>query len=184
MVLPVLMLVAISSNANAITLDFNTSSVNDYAPLGVTFSANASIWSFGGPSVLDNPSGGPYSVPNGLQFGSAGGVIGYIYFDQAQAYVSIWALSGPGPDLLNSPIYIKAYDAADQLIDEDFADNTVQFDLLSVNGAGIVKIETFSPVVNNDVWDDLTFDSVPAPASFAVLMATLPMVRVRRLRAS
>lgn len=176
------MLVTIGSSARAVTLNFNTSNLSDYAPLGVTFSANASVWFNAGTSVLDNPSGGPYSVPNGLQFGNAGGVVGFIYFDQAQALVSLWALSGPGADLLNSPMYIKAYNASDQLIDEDFADNTLQFDFLSVSGAGIVKIETFSPLANNDVWDDLTFESVPAPVSAMAFAALLPLALARRSR--
>lgn len=175
-----LTLLSVGPSARAVTLDFDVNNLSEYAPMGVTFSPNASVWFSSGTSVLDNPSGGPYSVPNGLQFGTAGGVVGFIYFDQAQAFVSIWALSGPGPDLLNDPIYIKAYNAADELVDEDFADNTVQFDLLSVSGAGIVKIETFSPLPNNDVWDDLTFEPIPEPTAAMVFVGLLSLVRSRR----
>jgi hypothetical protein len=143
------------------TLTFDDiNSLGEYAPLGVTFSQNASIWSgSGSPSVLDTPDGGPYSVPNGLQIGNAGGELGSIFFTSTVSFVSIWALSGPGGDFLNSPMFIKAFDASGKELGEASVNASLQFELLSISAEGIRRIDLFSPVPNNDVWDHLTFTS-------------------------
>lgn len=168
--------------ATTVTLTFDDVGVlSGYAPLGVTFSANASIWTGGGGSVLVNPSGGPYSEPSALQFGSAGGVVGHIYFDVPVWDVSIWALSGPGPDLLSTPMYIKCYDGDGDFLGDDYADGTLQFDQLRVGVSGIRHIETYSPCVANDVWDDLVY-TVPEPATLALAALGSLVVLVRRNR--
>ena len=157
--------------AALLTFD-NINSLSEYSP-AVTFSNNASIWTSPGATVLENPDGGAYSWPNGLQFGNAGGELGYVYFSTPQTNISIWALSGPGPDNLNTGMYIKAFDAVNNLIDEDYVNSDIQFDLLSLSGANIVKIEFWSPYAYNDVWDNLNFSAVPIPSSALLIWGGL-----------
>lgn len=178
-------LLAVLSPASAqpIVLTFDDiTSLSEYAPLGVTFSANASLWSGGGGSVLDDPDGGPYDVPNALQFGNAGGVLGDVFLDIPQVSVtevSVWALSGPGPDLLSCGMCIRAYDDADQLLDEDAVDCLLQYDLLTVTGSGIRRIEAWSPSVANDVWDHMVI--LPEPSALSLLaLAAVAAIRRRR----
>ncbi|MBI3414497.1 MAG: HYR domain-containing protein [Verrucomicrobia bacterium] len=147
-----------TSASTTLTFD-DVARLSDYAPLGVTFSANASIWTHPSPSVQVDPDGGAYSVPSALQFGSAGGVLGSIFFASDVSAVSIWALSGPGPDLLNAPMWIRAFDASGTKIDEDNIDPTLQFDFLSITAPGIRRLDLFSPLPNNDVWDNLSFSA-------------------------
>lgn len=152
----------LSASAASVTLTFDdVGSLAEYAPLGVTFSANASRWSAGGPSVLQDPNGGARSLPSALQFGNAGGVLGSISFASNVSAVSIWALSGPGPDLLSAGIYIRAFDANGVQLGEDVGNATLQFDLLSVAAPGIRRLDVFSPVVGTEVWDDLTVEWEP-----------------------
>ena len=106
------------AKANTLTFDKITS-LNGYAP-DVTFSNNASIWTYTGLTVLQNLDGGAYSFPSALQFGNAGGVLGYTYFSNPQTEISVWALSGPGPDYLSSGMYIKAFDSSNVLVAEDY----------------------------------------------------------------
>jgi|ERR1043166_8725353 hypothetical protein len=167
------------------TLTFDdVSSLHDYAPLGVTFTPNASIWSCGGcPSVLVTPDGGPYSPPFALQFGSAGGELGSIFFASDVSQVSIWAVSGPGPDLLNAPMYVRAFDASGTQIGEDNIDPSLQFDLLSIPASGIRRPDLYSPVPNNDVWDNLTFTAAPEPSVLLLaLSGGILLVGYSRLR--
>jgi len=168
-----LLLAASRTSAQTTTLTFDdVTSLTDYAPLGVTFSAKASIWSSGStPSVLTSPDGGTYSVPNGLQFGNAGGVLGSIFFAHDAGPVSIWALSGPGPDLLSSPMYIRAFDALGNQVGEDNVNSSLQFDLLSITEPNIRRLDLFSADVGDDVWDNLTFTSVPEPSAACLVFS-------------
>ena len=171
--------------AGTITLNFDdVASLNEYAVSGVTFSANASIWSGFGGSVLTNPNGGPLSVPDALQFGNAGGVLGQIFFATDQSSISLWALSGPGSDLLNAPMYIEAYDASGALLDRDDVNASLQFDLLNVSGVGIRRLDVFSPIPANDVWDDLTLTSVPIPTTLLLLGVGLAGLGISRRKRS
>jgi hypothetical protein len=116
---------------NPTTLTFDgIGSLAAYAPLGITFSGNASIWTNSSPSVLDDPHGGAYTVPSALQFGSANET-GSLYLATPANYVSVWALSGPGPDPLNVGVAIRAYDDSNQLIGEDLANSILEFDFVS-----------------------------------------------------
>lgn len=149
------------AGAEPVSFNFDdVASLAGYEARGITFSANASIWTSNGPSVMVDPDGGARSVPSGLQFGNAGGVLGSVFFHCPVASASIWALSGPGPDNLNGGISMRAYDVNNVLVGEDFANATVQFDQLIVNGGAIARIDLFSPVENNDVWDDLVVDAI------------------------
>ena len=130
---------------------FNSTSFDDYAVLGITFSPNANIWVPGThPSVLTNPNGASYSVPNGLQFGMSGGDLGSIYFATAADSFSIWALSGHGPNVLSSGMYIRAFNAANAQIGEAIPNPSLQFDLVSISVPGITRIDLFSPTANKD----------------------------------
>ncbi|MDP6343772.1 MAG: hypothetical protein QF491_09590 [Alphaproteobacteria bacterium] len=174
---------AAPSLAAPVTLDFDSgANLASYAP-EVTFSANIGLWS-GGSSVLPPPHyGGPVSEPYGICVGPCGSLEGFIYFATAQTALSIYALSGPGPDPLSAGTLIEAYDAGDQLIDwasvdaDLQADPTLQFKLLSVAGAGIVKLRLYSPVANTEAWDNLTYNSealvIPAPAPLLLLLSGL-----------
>ena len=50
------------------------------------------------------------------------------------------------------------------------ADPTLQFDLLTVSGNAIRRLETYSPVVNMDVWDHMVI-TVPEPCSLVLFSA-------------
>lgn len=155
--------------AGAVLLTFDdVSSLSEYASLGVTFSSNASIWTSSAPSVFDDPNGGAVSVPNALQFGNAGGVLGSIFFAVDVSEISVFALSGPGPDTLSSNMWIKAFDQDGTLLDQDIADTSLQYDLLSVSGTGIRRLDLYSPTPQDDVWDNFRFTPVPEPASVFV----------------
>ena len=159
--------------AAPLTLSFDdVSSLGEYASLGVTFSPNASIWTHASPSVLVDPNGGAYSVPSALQFGNAGGELGSIFFAYEVSAASIWALSGPSADLLNAPMYMRAFDGSGNQLGEDDADPSLQFDFLSVSAPGIRRLDFFSPVVGSDVWDHLTFSPQPvSEPSILMLLA-------------
>ena len=171
-----------SSVSAATTLTFDdVTSLAQYAPLGVTFSPNASLWTSDWPSVLITPDGGTYTPPNGLQFGIAGGEQGSIYLSTPMSYVSIWALSGPSGDLLNAPMWIRAFDSNNQQIGEDNIDPSLQFDFLSISAPGIVRIDTFSPIVNHDAWDQFTFE-VPEPATVTLAAGVALLLAARKRR--
>ncbi len=156
---------AATTQAATIIYDFDESNaLNNYETAdNVNFSDNASIWTHGASSVLVNPNGGAYSGHSALQFGNAGGVLGSIEFNQAINFASIMALSGPGPDTLSTGIYVKAYNTGGQLVGMDFANDTLQYDELTLSGSSIVKIEFYSPYSNNDLWDQLIFTTQPVP---------------------
>ena len=178
--------------ATSITLNFdNLGSLDEYAPLGMKFSDNAGIWTDGSQSVFVNPDGGAYSVPSALMFGNAGGVLGSVYFDFEIDSIVIWALSGPGSDLLNNPMYVKAFDSTGSQIGEDNVDQSLQFDLLSISALGIRRLDLFSPIPLNVVWDDLTltFDESPSPSAipepatmllFGTGIVAMALARIRR----
>ena len=156
---PVIFLLALGRTTiaqNLLTFD-DVATLSEYSTQGVSFSANASIWTSNTASVLNNPDGGAVTVPNGLQFGNAGGVLGSIFFDQEVTDVSIYALSGPSPDLLSSMMWIRAFDEFGNQLDEVNVDSALQFDLLTTNATGIRRLDLFSNVVGNDVWDNLAF---------------------------
>ncbi len=172
---------AAGAQAGGTLLTFDdVGSLADYAPMGITFSGNASLWFGGNVSVLDDPDGGPYSVPYGLQFGNAGGELGSIFLASSVTEFSIWALSGPGDDLLETPMYIRGFTIDGTLVGEDNVDGSLQFDLLSISGAGIRRIDLFSPRPGSDVWDHATI--VPAPGAVGALAAVVGCALQRRRR--
>jgi len=140
--------------------------LDGYAGLGVTFSANGSIFEFSPAcSVFDDPECGPASVPNGLCIGDCGGAVGTIELDAPAVAASIIALSGPGDDPLSFGIEVRAFDADGELLDVAVARNDVQFQRLTVAAPGIVRLEVDSPFPNADAWDELRvfFDAPPCP---------------------
>jgi hypothetical protein len=160
----------------------DVTSLSEYSSLGVSFSGNASIWNDNSPSVLDDPNGGAVTVPNGLQFGNAGGVLGSIFFDQEVSNLSIYALSGPGPDLLSATMWIRAFDEFGTQLDEVNVNSNLQFDLLTTNATGIRRLDLFSDTVGNDVWDNLSFTAVPEPNSLSLFTLGLLFCGLRRCR--
>jgi hypothetical protein len=155
--LPALVTLAFATPASATTLTFDDiSSLDEYASLGVTFSGNASIWSSTAPSVLIDPDGGAYSVPCALQFGNAGGVEGNVYFDMAVTEVSVWALSGPGPDNLSGG-WVRARDSDGTLLEEILVSDDVQFEQILCLASGIRQLDFFTPDPADDIWDHLSF---------------------------
>ncbi len=129
-------------------------SLDEYAEVGVTFSPNISIWFGGDCTVFENPDCGPASAPNAICVGPCGGVTGSIFFDPPVTFVSIIALSGPGPDNLNAGTRIEAFFDG-KMIADDFADSSVQFDFLAVEGLQIDRVDLLSPSPNAEAWDDL-----------------------------
>ena len=60
-------------------------------------------------------------------------------------------------------------------------DDSLQFELLSLSGEDIVLVHFWSPIVANDVWDNLTL--TPEPATLSLLaLGGLAMLRRRRRR--
>ena len=147
-----------SATNQTTVIDFDgVQTLADYQNLGVTFS-NASIW-YGGaaPSVLVDVNGGAYSAPNALCMGSCGGQPGDILFDSDVNYVSIWALSGPGSDLINAGTEMEAFDANGQSLGTRLARSDVQYDQLAISAPGIRRVRLYSPYVNHEAWDHLEF---------------------------
>ena len=172
-----------ATSSTTLTFD-DVVSLDAYAATGISFSANASIWTSHTSSVLTNPSGGAYSVPSALQFGNAGGVLGSIFFAGEVQDVSIWALSGPGPDLISNGSYIRAFDALGNFLGEDYADASVEFDQLRISAPGIARLDVFSPLVANDVWDNLSYSAtdgtIPEPATLTLTGLALLAIRRRK----
>ena len=141
-----------------VTLTFEDApSLADYAAIGVHFSDNVTRW-LGGPcSVFEDPDCGPVTPPMGVCAGNCGGQTGVISFDAELRSVSIYALSGPGPDNITPGTMIRCFDAAGALLAEAAADTDVQFQLLTVTADGIRRLEISSLQLNNDAWDNLSF---------------------------
>ena len=80
----------------------NVASLGEYASWGLTFT-DVSIWAVGQhPSLSETEDGGALSMPNGICASACYNGTGSIFFDAVMIIdtISIWALSGPGPDLL------------------------------------------------------------------------------------
>ena len=135
-------------------------SLNDYASDGVTFQQNIKMWGPRNDSVLDDPDNGPLSPPYGICVGNCGGEAGSIFFATPQSFVSIWALSGPGPDLLSVDTRIRAKDGSGTILGEVTADTSLQFDYLAIAAPGIVELELFSPSAINEAWDHLAISGL------------------------
>jgi hypothetical protein len=148
--------------AQTVTLTFeDVVDLSQYQSLGVTFSPNIHLWDGGEVSIFTNPDGGPVTPPNGICVGFCGGEPGNIFFAFDVDSVSIYALSGPGSDLITSGTKIRAYDANNVLLGEALANTAVQFDLLTITAKGIRRLELISFFVNNEAWDNLTFPTQP-----------------------
>ena len=135
----------------------DVSTLVQYAPLGVHFGENISLWHGGSCSVLDDPNCGPVTPPRGICVGNCGGVVGTITFDAPVAFASIYALSGPGPDNITQGTSIRCYNADGEFLGEALADTSVQFDLLTVRAPGITRLELISFFPSNEAWDNLSF---------------------------
>ena len=160
-------------------------SLDDLAAFGLTFSPNISLWGGGTTSVLSDPDGGPVSVTQGICAGQCGGEVGSIFFDTAQSSVSIYALSGPNPDLISVGTQIEAFDAVGTSLGTAVASSALQFDLLTVNATGIRRLDLSSPVVGNDAWDELSMspgmlciDQVPASSDRGLLLLVIGVLFV------
>jgi len=152
------------STASILLTADDVRSLDEYEALGVFFSPSMSIFSFfPACSVLDDPECGPVSVPNGICAGPCGGEVGVITSAAPVTAVSVYALSGPGRDRLSFGTEVRAYDADGGLLDVDEVDPDLQFQLLTVIGPGIVRIEVDSPFSDADAWDDIRIypDALP-----------------------
>jgi len=151
-----------------------------YWPLGVTFHSGSGgeawVWSSTVSSVLVDPAGGAFSVPNALagNTSATGSVIAV--FDHlgpggipgTTDYVRVGVSSGPGPDLLSNGVILLAYDAGGNLIASDPANTNLQYDYLEVAVGGIAKV-TMIAGSSQDIFDDFTFNT-PIPAPGAILL--------------
>lgn len=128
----------------------------------------AYIVDLGPMSVLDDPNQGAYSPPNvvlGADQLGAVDTLGTFYDPVTGApatasHVSLWAMSGPGPDQLSAGTRLVAYDVMGNVIDEAYADSTLQFQLLSVSAPDIASFR-FDATANFEGFDDLTFTLNP-----------------------
>ena len=147
---------------------------NTYLNLGVKFysdqGGSAFLWSGSGASVLDDPNGGTFSLPNAIMGSTQANVSVVATFidpltsqPASTSFVQVGVSSGPGTDTLSSNVALQAYDISGNLIAEDLGDTSLQFDWLSVNVPNIHKVVM---VAGNflDIFDDFTFEStVPIP---------------------
>ncbi|MCP5143370.1 MAG: hypothetical protein H6978_00945 [Gammaproteobacteria bacterium] len=172
-----------SSHAATVTFD-DVASLGEYTAQGITFSSNISFWQIGNsvPTVLEDPNGGAVSNPNGICVGPCGTESGSIYFDFDVENVSIYALSGPSDDPLNSGVEIRAYDLSDNLLGTATADPLLQFDQLTIAAVGIRRLELISPVLGGEAWDELSYTvtPVPLPGALALMLPGALVLRLRR----
>lgn len=150
--------------ASAVLVDFEgISSLADLSSQGITFSSGMTHWVGGLVSVLVDPDGGPVSPTHGLCVGNCGPGIGSIYFNAPVASVSLYALSGPGPDNNSPGVQMEAFDQFGNSLGVALASTTVQFHKLTISASGIRRLDLTSPLPSTDAWDDLeiTWETVP-----------------------
>ncbi len=140
-----------------------------YAARGVLFYSEAGgsgfLWNTPCPSVLDDPFGGAFSLPNAI----SGDRVGYIgvraYFvdpgtglPSTTDYVNVGVSSGPGPDPLSSDCVLIAFDESANQIAIDWANSSLQYDYLTVSVPGISWVKmVVGPL--KEIWDDFIFES-------------------------
>ena len=153
----VLALFGFTSKSIAATqvIDFeDISSLSELEVFGLSFSANVSLWNGGPVSVLVDPNGGPVSPTFGICPGAVCDQVGSISFASPLSEVSIYALSGPGSDLLMAGTQIEAFDSGGSSLGAAVASTTVQFDRLTIQASGIRRLDLTSTVLR-EAWDEL-----------------------------
>jgi hypothetical protein len=147
-----------------LTVSFdNVTDLSEYAPWGILFD-NVMIWAvpqYENTVLEDSINGGAYSYPNGICGGNCYTGIGTIHFNYLLFIdsVSIWALSGPGSDVLSPGVKIIAYDYSGNEVDRAEAPDNVQFYQLTVESPGdepsrIRRIELICGS-DGDSWDHI-----------------------------
>ena len=164
--------------AGTLTFD-DVATLSQYDALGVHFQYMGFWNASGTSSVTVDPSGGAYSLPNGIYNLSWTAQAGIVTFDFALSSVSIYALSGPGTDNLIAGTKIRAYDASNALLGEAAASSTIQFQLLTINATGIRKLELIVGG-NHDVWDQLVYCPVPELNSLVLLLLAMVSMMIYR----
>lgn len=174
--LPIALGLALWSGAGAfagtLTLTFdNVPELSFYGALGITFSPAITMWQPAAGSVLDDPNGGPITLPRGICAGPCGDdVLASISFTATWSYVQLFAVSGPGPDTLGVGVTLRAYDEAGSLLGTDTADPGKAFDLLAVAADGIRRIDLWSPPLTRVAWDEISLSTDP------LVLATAPAI--------
>lgn len=132
------------------------SSLDDYAPLGITFS-NAHIWNAPAyPSIYETDDGGARSMPSALCVNGCYNGTGSIYFDEALDVdmITVWALSGPGSDLVSSNMRMEAFDGDGVSLGVAVVSGSLQYEQLIIIASGIRRLDLTCGSLG-DCWDDM-----------------------------
>jgi hypothetical protein len=193
------LVIAVPTAANAITVDFddvsasstfgNSNPLRDYA--GLAFSGPGEL---DGGAILHQDSNFGVDAHSGTNFlafnfnsSLLNGGIPYgperVTFGVVQTYVSIWVAGGAGEE--DPVFFLKAYDAADNLVDFDTT-TAKDWSQMAVAGENISYVEFYllESGETDKAWvaDDLFYlNPVPEPGTMAALaLGGLALLRRRR----
>lgn len=168
----------VASSAIVFTFD-DVSDLSEYDI--ATFGSGSFIWDTDGHiSVLSDPNATHYSTEDVLCVGlNCQGSVD-ITFAQEFDFVSVVALSGPGPDLLGQGVMLEAFDKDGNLLGTDVADTSLQFDTLRLEIDGIASIR-LTGSSDIEVFDDLQA-TMPEPTAALLFGLGIGGVALRQRR--
>jgi hypothetical protein len=198
--IPLLALVATSffgasASAQQVTINFDELPSVHGAPIpldqylgqGVVFTSasdgTAFVWSAGGGSVFTSPSGGTSSPPNAIKGATGAARVSilatFVHPETGEpattSKVSVYACSGPGPDLLSSNVALVGYDKSGNPVVADYPEPGVQYEQLTIEAAGIHRVLMVAGD-HLDNYDDFTFEGIAAfvPVSIDIKPGSYP----------